>query len=180
VSDPRPGFEEVAPRRRPWMSRGDVVFGIAIGLVLAAVLVAVIPDARHHMLGGTDRRTTTVVDAFETTRSGSSDRVVGNYRVAWTDDAGREHTSTFKRSGPLRHAVGDRVELWVSADRATATQESPLSLWLWLGLGLPVASLFIGLVRQWRHRMYVRMTLRDIERRDARRARRARRKAIDR
>lgn len=163
--------DRTRPRPR-LMSRGDVVFGLVVGLLLAAVLVAVIPEARTHMFGGTERRETTVADLSVGTRSGGSDREVTQYVLTWDQD-GVDRTTTFRRSGPPRRDVGDTWDLWVSDDGTSVNDESPLALWLWFGLGMPAASLMIGLAWNWRQRMFTRMTLRDIERRNARRARRA-------
>ncbi|WP_126688204.1 hypothetical protein [Nocardioides ferulae] len=139
---------------------------------MTGMLVGFLPEIRHHMFGGTDLRTTTVVSAEEGTRSDSDDRPVAYYRVSWRDDAGRQHFSTFKRSGPVRHHPGDSWPLWVSAERAGATNdESPLVVWFWLAGVLPLASAGLGLLWQWRQRVFARGLLRGVERRERRRAR---------
>lgn len=170
-ADPRPGFEE---RERPhgrWLARGDVVLGVVVGLVLAAVLVAVMPDVRTHLFGGTDRRVTTVVDVREGTRPGESDRPLTTYVVRW-EDGDDVRSAAYRRTGPPRREVGEMWALWVAPDGSTVEAESPLVTWLWLGLGLPVASLVLGLLWQWRQRVFARSILRDVERRAERRARR--------
>ena len=70
TTDPRPGPEEHEPEHRGWLSLGDVVFGIGIGLVLAVVLAVLTPGTRAHLLGGTDQRETTVVSVHEGPRPG--------------------------------------------------------------------------------------------------------------
>lgn len=134
--DPRPGFEEHQPPHRRGLSRGDLIFGLGVGVVLAVVLVALMPDLRTHMFGG-----------------------------------------TFKRSGPPRRDVGDTWDLWVSPDGSVVESESPLITWLWLGLGIPAISLLIGLMWQWRQRVLARSIVRGVEKREARLARRAGRRA---
>lgn len=147
------------------------MFGLVIGLLLAAVLVAVTPDLRTHLLGGTDERVTTVIGVQEGTRSGDSDRPLTTYVVRWEDGAD-VRSATYRRSGPPRREVGETWTLWVAPDGSTVEAESPLVTWLWLGLGLPVASLVLGMLWQWRQRVFARSILRDVERRAERRARR--------
>ena len=172
MSDPRPGFEVVD---RGWsrLPRGEAIFGLALGLLVAVALVATLPDVRHHMFGGTELRPATVLSAESRPRSEGSDREVAHYRLAWRDDDGTEHASTFKRSGPLRHEAGDTWELWVSPDRVAAHDEAPWVSWLWLGFGIPIFSVAIGWLWQWRSQVLARSTLRGIEARERRRTRRA-------
>lgn len=172
VSDQRPGFE-VRDRRWPRLPRGEVLFGLGLGLLMAAALVAAMPDVRHHMFGGTDLRSTTVLSAESRPRSEGNDREVAHYRLAWRDDDGTEHASTFRRSGPLRHEAGDTWELWVSPDRVRAHDEAPWVSWLWLCFGIPIFSLAIGWLWQWRSQVLARSMLRGVEAREARRIRRA-------
>jgi heme exporter protein D len=172
TADPRPGFEERERPHRRWLTRGDVVFGAVVGLLLAAGLVAVMPDVRTHLFGGTDRQVTTVIGVREGTRSGDSDRPLTTYVVRW-EDGDDVRSATYRRSGPPRREVGETWALWVAPDGSTVEAESPLVTWLWLGLGLPVASLVLGLLWEWRQRVFARMILRDVERHAARRARRA-------
>lgn len=172
MSDPRPGFEA---GDRSWvrLPRSEVLFGLGLGLLMAAGLVAALPDARHHMFGGTELRSTTVLSAESRPRSDDSDREVAHYRLTWRDDDGTSHFSTFKRAGPIRHQPGETWELWVSPDRVEAHDESPLVTWLWLGLGIPILSLVVGWLWQWRSRVLARSMLRGTEARERRRARRA-------
>ncbi|MDN4174475.1 hypothetical protein QWY28_16055 [Nocardioides sp. SOB77] len=163
-----------AAERPTWLglSRGDVVFGLVLGLLMVAALLVALPDLRHHALGGTERRETTVVSVLPGTRSGSSDRPVTTYELAWRDEDGAAHTSTFKRSGTARRAAGETWDLWVSPERPSATyDEGPVASWLWLGLGIPLGSLLIGWANAWRHRVTVRAAERGAARRAARRAR---------
>jgi hypothetical protein len=176
TTDPRPGFEERDRAQHAWLPRGDVGFGIGIGLVLAAVLVALMPDVRTHMFGGTDRRQMTVLDVEVGTRSGDSDRPVTTYDLRWEAD-GDVRSTTFRRSGPPRREVGETWTLWVSPDGTAVESESPLVTWLWIGLGLPGFSLLLGVLWHWRQRVFDRMIRRDVERHAARRAHRQRRGA---
>lgn len=171
VSDPRPGFE---PGDRRWvrLPRSEVVFGLGLGLLMAAALVTALPDVRHHMFGGTDLRPTTVLSAESRPRSDDNDREVAHYRLAWRDDDGTEHVSTFKRAGPIRHRAGETWQLWVSPVRVMAHDESPWVSWLWLGFGIPILSLAVGWLWQWRSRVLARSMLRGSEARAQRRARR--------
>ena len=75
TTDSRPGPVEHDPPHRGWLSRGDVVLAIGLGLVLAFVLAVVTPGTRAHLLGGTDRRETTVVGVREGARD---DRATGS------------------------------------------------------------------------------------------------------
>ena len=173
TGDPRPGFEERERPHRWWLTRGDVAFGVVAGLLLAAVLVAVMPDVRTHLLGGTDERVTTVIGVREGTRPGDSDRPLTTYVVRWEDGAD-VRSATYRRTGPPRREVGQTWTLWVSPDGSTVEGESPLVTWLWLGLGLPVACVLLGAIWEWRRRVLSRMLQRDVERHAARRARKAR------
>ena len=155
----RPGIEPVG-RDGVRLPRSEIVFGLLLGLTLSAVLVAVMPDTRRHMLGGTERRTTTVVAAESRPHPSDDDRAVAHYRLEWRDDDGSLHTSRLKRVGPLRHEVGDTWELWVTSDDTTATDESPARLWLLFGVGMPLFSLVLGWLLAWRQRLFVRASLR--------------------
>ena len=100
TTDPRPGPEEHEPAHRGWLSPGDVVLGIGIGLVLAVVLAVVTPGTRAHLLGGTDqsgddRR------GRPRGRPGpeEDDRVLTTYELRWSD-GDDVRTATFRRSGP--------------------------------------------------------------------------------
>ena len=154
----RPGIEPVG-RSGVRPRRSEVVFGLLLGVAVSAVLVAVMPDVRRHMFGGTERHTTTVVAAESHPRDDDGDREVGHYRLTWRDDDGATHTSTLKRSGPLRRQVGDTWDLWVSPDHPAATDEPPWVDWALLGLGIPLFSLAIGWLIGWRQRVMVRATL---------------------
>lgn len=169
TSDPRPGIEEHDRPHGRWLSRGDIAFGIGVGLVLAAVLVAFMPDARTHLSGGTDRRSTTVTEVREGTRAGDSDRPVTTYALRW-QDGDEVRTATFRRSGPPRRDVGDTWTLWVSPDGSAVETDSPLTTGLWLGVGLPAFTVLIGVLVKWRQGVLVRAAVRA----DRRRARRQR------
>ena len=160
----RPGIEELGGGRRG----GEAACGLLLGLALSVVLVATLSDVRHHLLGGTERRTTTVVSAESGPRADDGDREVARYRLAWRDDSGTEHVSTFERSGPVRLAVGDKVAMWVSEDRPAATDESPLVSWLWFGLGIPLSGAAIGWLWGWRQRVVARSAVAGERRRRAR------------
>lgn len=172
MSDPRPGFEAM-DRRWVRLPRSEVLFGLGLGLVVAVALVASLPGVRHHMFGGTDLRSTTVLSAESRPRSDDNDREVAHYRLAWRDDDGTGHVSTLMRSGPVRHEAGETWELWVSPDRVEAHDEAPWVSWLWLGFGIPIASLAVGWLWQWRAQVLARSMRRGIEAREKRRARRA-------
>lgn len=171
-SDPRPGFEERGRPHRRWLTRGDVVFGVIAGLALAAALVAVMPDVRTHLFGGTDRQVTTVVEVRVGARTDGSDRPVTHYLLRWQDGSD-VRAATYTRSGPPRREVGDTWTLWVAPDGSSVESASPLVTWLWLGLGLPVACLVLGVLWEWRRRVFSRMAQRDVERHAARRASRS-------
>lgn len=172
MSDPRPGFDEVGRPRAVRMPRSEVVFGLLVGLVLAAILVAVIPDARTHMFGGTTLRETTVTAATVAPRDGNSGRDVTTYQLSWVGDHGDARTTTFKRSGPPRRAVGETWDLWVSEDGQTVETDSPLTTWLFMGVGLPLSSVLMGWLWAWRQRVLSRSIVRDVERRADRAGRR--------
>ena len=172
TTDPRPGVEEVEPPHTTWLSAGDVAFGIGIGLVLAVVLAVVTPGTRTHLLGGTDRRETTVVGVREGARDDETDRVVTTYELRWSD-GDDVRTATFRRSGPPRRDVGDTWTLWVSPDGTSVETSSPRATWLWLGIGMPVFVLLIGALVRWRGRVMARSALREADRIEARRQRRA-------
>lgn len=172
MTDARPGSEEREPLDRGWLSPGDVVFGIGIGLVLAVVLVALMPGTRAHLLGGTDQERTTVVGVREGPRPGEDDRTLTSYELRWSDgDVVR--TATFRRSGPPQREVGDTWTLWVSPDGSSVETSSPLATGLWLGIGLPAFVLVIGAIVRWRGRVVARAPLREADRIEAARLRRA-------
>lgn len=172
TTDPRPGpAEHEAPRHR-WLSPGDVVLAIGIGLVLAFVLAVVTPGTRAHLLGGTDRRETTVVGVREGARDDETDRVVTTYELRWSD-GDDVRTATFRRTGPARREVGDTWTLWVSPDGTSVETSSPRATWLWLGIGMPVFVLLIGALVRWRGRVMARSVVREADRIEARRQRRA-------
>lgn len=170
--DPRPGFEEHDRPHRRWLSRGDVALGVGMGLVLAAVLVALAPETRTHLLGGTDRRETTVVAVREGDLSDDVDRPVTSYDLRWSE-GGDVRSATFRRSGPPDRDVGDTWALWVSPDGSAVETSSPLVTYLWLGIGLPAFVLLIGVLVRWRGRVMVRSVVREADRVEAARRRRA-------
>ena len=172
TTDPRPGVEEVEPPHTAWLSPGDVAFGIGIGLVLAVVLAVVTPGTQTHLLGGTDRRETTVVGVREGARDDETDRVVTTYELRWSD-GDDVRTATFRRSGPSRREVGDTWTLWVSPDGTSVETSSPRATWLWLGIGLPAFVLLIGVLVRWRGRVMARSAVREADRIEAARRRRA-------
>ena len=172
TTDPRPGVEEVEPPLPGWLSPGDVVLGIVMGLVIAAALIALMPGTRTHLLGGTDRTGTTVVAVREGTRPGESDRPLTSYVLRWSD-GDEVRTATFRRTGPPRREVGDTWTLWVSPDGSAVETGSPLSTWLWLLIGLPAFALLIGVIVRWRGRVMARSAVRQADRIEAARQRRA-------
>ncbi|MCP3423419.1 hypothetical protein [Nocardioides pinisoli] len=175
TDDPRPGFEEREAQHRGWLSPGDVAFGVGIGLVLAVVLVALMPGTRVHLLGGTDQTETTVVAVREGPRPGEDDRTLTSYELRWSegDDV---RTATFRRSGPAKREVGDTWTMWVSPDGSSMETSSPLATWLWLGIGLPAFVLLIGAIVRWRGRVMARSAVREADRIEAARRRRAARR----
>lgn len=172
TADPGPGPAEHEPPGARWLSPGDVVLAIGIGLVLAFVLAVVTPGTRTHLLGGTDRRETTVVGVSEGVRDEETDRVVTTYELQWSD-GDDVRTATFRRSGPSRREVGDTWTLWVSPDGTSVETSSPRATWLWLGIGMPLFALLIGALVRWRGRVMVRSALREADRIEAGRRRRA-------
>lgn len=172
TAEPPPGPEDHEPPHGRWLSPGDVVLGIGIGLVLAFVLAVVTPGTSTHLLGGTDRRETTVVGVREGAQDDETDQVVTTYELRWSD-GDDVRTATFRRSGPPRREVGDTWTLWVSPDGASVETSSPRSTWLWLGIGLPVFALLIGAIVRWRGRVMARAALREADRIEAARRRRA-------
>jgi hypothetical protein len=173
TTDPQGGPEELDPPHRSWLSPGDVALAIGIGLVLAFVLAVVTPGTRAHLLGGTDRRETTVVGVREGARDDDTDRVVTTYDLRWSD-GGDVRTATFRRSGTSRREVGDTWTLWVSPDGTSVETSSPRATWLWLGIGMPAFALLIGALVRWRGRVMARSALREADRIEARRRRAAR------
>jgi hypothetical protein len=172
TDDPRPGVEEREAQPRGWLSPGDVIFGIGVGLVLAVVLVALMPGTRVHLFGGTDQRETTVVAVREGPRPGEDDRALTSYVLRWSEGGG-DRTATFRRSGPAQREVGDTWTMWVSPDGSSVETSSPLATWLWLGIGLPAFVLVIGAIVRWRGRVMARSAVREAERIEAARRRRA-------
>ena len=160
------------PPHHGWLSRGDVVLAIGLGLVLAFVLAVVTPGTRTHLLGGTDRRETTVVGVREGARDDRRDRVVTTYELRWSD-GDDVRTATFRRSGPSTREVGDTWTLWVSPDGTSVETSSPRATWLWLGIGMPLFVLLIGALVRWRGRVMATSALREADRIEARRRRRA-------
>ncbi|NYE37218.1 hypothetical protein F4692_002351 [Nocardioides cavernae] len=175
TTDPRRAVEEVEPPRRSLLSLGDVAFAIGIGLVLAFVLAVITPGTRSHLLGGTERRDTTVVSVREAPREGDPDRVVTTYGLRWSDD-GEAREATFRRSGPPRRDVGETWSLWVSEDGSSVETSSPRTTWLLLGVGMPVFALVIGALVRWRGRVMSRASRRQADRIEAARSRRAARR----
>jgi hypothetical protein len=149
-----------------------VAFGIGIGLVLAVVLAVLTPGTRDHLLGGTDQQETTVVGVREGARDDDSDRVVTTYELRWSD-GGDVRTATFRRTGPPRREVGDTWTLWVSPDGTSVETSSPRATWLWLGIGMPAFVLLIGALVRWRGRVMARASIREADRIEAARRRRA-------
>lgn len=172
TTDPGPGPEEHEPSPGRWLSLGDVVLAVGIGLVLAVVLAVVTPGTSTHLLGGTDRQETTVVGVSEGVRDDETDRVVTTYELRWSD-GGAVRTATFRRSGPPRREVGETWTLWVSPDGTSVETSSPRTTWLWLGIGMPVFALLIGAIVRWRGRVMARSVIREADRIEARRRRRA-------
>ena len=172
TTDPRAGLEGGAPEIPRWLSLRDVALGIGIGLVLAAALILLTPGARTHLLGGTDLRETTVVAVREGAVPNEVDKPRTTYDLSWSV-GGDAHTATFRRSGQPDREVGDTWTLWVSPDGSVVETTSPRTTWLWLGIGLPVFVLVIGAIVRWRGRTVARGVLKEAERIEARRLRRA-------
>jgi hypothetical protein len=172
TTDSGTGLDGGAPEPPSRLTARDVALAIGIGLVLAAVLAVITPGARTHLLGGTDRRETTVVAVREGSRPNEVDRPLTTYDLRWTDgdDVG---TATFRRSGRPDREVGDAWALWVSPDGSTVETSSPLATWLWLGIGLPAFTLLIGALVRWRGRVIARSVIKEADRIEARRLRRA-------
>ena len=95
-----------------------------------------------------------------------------SYELRWSegDDL---RTATFRRSGPREREVGDTWTLWVSPDGSSVEASSPLSTWLWLGIGMPAFALVIGALVRWRGRVMARASIREADRIEADRRRRA-------
>ena len=172
TTGPAPAVEEDESPHRPWLSLGDVALGIGMGLVLAVVLVALMPGTRTHLLGGTEKTETTVVAVRESSRPGEGDRTRTSYDVRWSED-GDVQTATLRRSGPPQLQVGDTWTLWVSPDGSSVETGSPLSTWLWLGIGMPAFVLVIGALVRWRGRVMASSAVREADRIEAARRRRA-------
>lgn len=172
TTDPDAGLDGGAPEIPGRLSVRDVALAIGIGLVLAAVLALITPGVRAHLLGGTDRRETTVVAVREGAVPGDVDKPRTTYDLRWSvgDD---ERTTTFRRSGHPDHEVGDTWTLWVSPDGSAVETSSPLTTWLWLGIGLPLFVLVIGAIVRWRSRVVAKSVIKEADRIEARRRRRA-------
>ena len=172
TSDPQAGPDGGAPELPSRLTARDVALGVGIGLVLAAVLVVVTPGMRAHLFGGTDLRETTVVAVREGTVPGEVDKPRTTYDVSWSvgDDV---RTATLRRSGDADREVGDTWSLWVSPDGAVVETTAPRTTWLWLGIGLSVFALVIGAIVRWRGRTMARAVLKEADRIEARRQRRA-------
>lgn len=139
--------------------------------MLAAVLALITPGARTHLLGGTDRRDTTVAAVRDGARPDEADRTLTTYDLRWSD-GDDVRTATFLRSGRPDREVGDTWTLWISPDGSAVETSSPLATWLWLGIGLPVITLLIGAMVRWRGRVMERSVIKEADRIDARRLRR--------
>lgn len=164
MRDPRPGFEEVSARGRRWGGWG---WALAAGLLAGLVIFLGPADDRAHLLGGTSRTDTVVVSARSEAACDSGQRAV--YELGWVDGNGVGHLSTFRRCGPVRHEVGDHVQMWVSPDQGEAWEESPLELWLWALLGVPALGLLAAALAVWRSRLLARSAVGSYERRERRR-----------
>jgi hypothetical protein len=172
TAGPDAGLDGGAPEIPTRLTATDVALAIGIGLVLAAVLALITPGVRTHLLGGTDRRETTVVAVREGDRPDEVDRPLTTYDLRWSVGAA-ERTTTFRRSGHPDHEVGDTWTLWISPDGSVVETSSPLTTWLWLGIGLPVFVLLIGVIVRWRGRATARAVIKEADRIEARRLRRA-------
>ena len=172
TTGPHDGPEGGAPAIPHRLSVRDVALAIGIGLVLAAVLALVTPDVRTHLLGGTDARETTVVAVSEGTRSGGVGQPLTTYELRWSV-GDEDRTATFRRAGDPDREVGDTWTLWVSPDGSEVETSSPLATWLGLGIGLPVFVLVIGAIVRWRGRAMARSVIKEADRIEARRQRRA-------
>ncbi|RYC12524.1 hypothetical protein [Nocardioides zhouii] len=172
TTDASTGLDGGAPEPKSRLTARDVALAIGIGLVLAAVLALITPGARTHLLGGTDRRDTTVVAVREGTRPDEVDRPLTTYDLRWTD-GDDVRTTTFRRSGRADREVGDTWTLWISPDGSAVETSSPLATWLWLGIGAPAFTLLIGVLVRWRGRVAERSVLKEADRIEARRQRRA-------
>ena len=171
TTDPGTGLDGGAPEPPSRLTARDVALAIGIGLVLAAVLALITPGASSHLLGGTDRRDTTVVAVRDGTRPDEVDRPLTTYDLRWSD-GDDVRTATFRRSGRPDREVGDTWTLWVSPDGSAVETSSPLTTWLWLGIGLPAFTLLIGVLVRWRGRVIARAAIKEADRIEARRRRR--------
>lgn len=171
TTDPRPGPDAGAPALPGWLSLRDVVLAVGIGLVLAAALLALTPGSLTHVLGGTERRQTTVTSVTEGFVTDDRDRPVTTYGLRWTD-GGETGTASLRRSGGPERAVGDTWTLWVSADGSSVETSSPLATGLGLAIGMPVLVLLVALVVRWRGRVVSRAPLREADRIEEARAHR--------
>ena len=171
TTDPRAeGYDNPEPPR--WLSVRDVLLAVCVGLVIAAALVLLTPGSRTHLLGGTDLRGTTVVAVREGAVPDDVDKPRTTYDLSWSDD-GEVRTATFSRAGSPDREVGDTWSLWVSPDGSVVETTSPQTTWLALGIGLPLFVLLIGLIVRWRNRTMVMAPLKEADKIEARRLRRA-------
>ena len=110
MSDPRPGFEEVSPRHG-WLAGWG--WALVVGLAMGLLIFLGPADDRAHLLGGTTRTDTTVVDARLETAAIRFFPLAGS--IAWIA-AGR-------RRGPRRRTRARRpFPEWVTRPgRAAAT-----------------------------------------------------------
>ena len=168
TTDPGTGLDGGAPEPPSRLTARDVALAIGIGLVLAAVLAVITPGARTHLLGGTERRDTTVVAVRDGTRPDEVDRPLTSYDLRWSD-GDDVRTSTFRRTGRPDREVGDTWTLWISPDGSVVETSSPLTTWLWLGIGLPAFTLRLGALVRWRGRVIARSVIKEADRIEARR-----------
>ena len=171
TTDPRAeGYDNPEPPRR--LSVRDVVLAVCVGLVLAAALVVLTPGSRTHLLGGTDLRETTVVAVREGSVPDEVDKPRTTYDLSWSD-GDEVRTATFHRAGRPDREVGDTWSLWVSPDGSVVETTSPRTTWLALGIGLPLFVLLIGLIVRWRNRAVAMAPLKEADKIEAGRLRRA-------
>ncbi len=160
MGDPRPGFEEVEPRRGGWRYSW---WWLLAGLVVGLLLVLVPSDNRDHVLGRTEHVSAQVTEVRMDDGCDSGRRAV--YTLAWEDDDGASHESVLRRCGPQRHQVGDAVEVWVSTSGDWASEDGPATWWLWLVGGVAVLAVAVGWLGVWRYRLMARATARRERRR---------------
>ena len=171
TTDPRAeGYDDPEPPR--WLSVRDVALGVCVGLVLAAALVLLTPGSRTHLFGGTDLRETTVVAVQGSAVPDDVDKPRATYDLRWSD-GDDVRTATFSRAGTPDREVGDTWSLWVSPDGSVVETTSPVTTWWALGIGLPLFVLLIGLIVRWRNRVMAGSVLKEADKIEARRLRRA-------